>query len=263
MCIITISRGSYSQGQTVATMLAAKLGYGCIGREVLLDASKEFNIPEFKLVRAIENAPSILERFTYGKEKYIAYIQAAILRHLRKDNMVYHGFAGHFFVRGIPHALKVRIIADLEDRIRREMEQEDISRKEALHRLKNIDEERRKWSLHLYGIDTADPSLYDMVIHIGRITVEYAVDVIAQTVGLKQFQTTPESQKAMEDLALSAEVRVALVTLKPDIEISSQNGIVYLHAKGAESLEAALLEDLEKITKKISGVREIRFQAPP
>lgn len=80
MSIITISRGSYSRGETVATAVAEKLGYEWIAREVLLEASKEFNIPEVKLVRAIHDAPSILERFTYGKEKYVAYIQAAILK---------------------------------------------------------------------------------------------------------------------------------------------------------------------------------------
>lgn len=260
MSIITISRGSYSQGATVATMVASRLGYGCIGREVLLDASKEFNIPEIKLVRAIENAPSLLERFTYGKEKYVAYIQAAILRHLRKDNMVYYGFAGHFFVRGIPHVLKVRVIADIEDRIRREMEKEGISSKEALRLLKNIDEERRKWSLHLYGIDTSDPSLYDLVIHVGRITVEDAVETITQTVKRKQFQTTPESQKAMEDLALSAEVRAALVNLKPDIEVSAQEGIVYILTKMGESQDPALIRELERIANGVAGVKEVKLQ---
>ncbi|MEW5817404.1 MAG: cytidylate kinase family protein, partial [Spirochaetota bacterium] len=104
MSIITISRGSYSRGETVATKVAAKLGYECIGRDVLLEASKEFNIPGVKLVRAIHDAPSILDRFTYGKEKYIAYIQAALLKHLQKDKVVYHGLAGHFFIRNISHA---------------------------------------------------------------------------------------------------------------------------------------------------------------
>jgi hypothetical protein len=46
MAIITISRGSYYRGREVAEKLAAKLGYDCISREILLAASKEFNIPE-------------------------------------------------------------------------------------------------------------------------------------------------------------------------------------------------------------------------
>jgi hypothetical protein len=63
MAIITISRGSYSKGKQIAEKVAKALGYECISREVLLEASKEFNIPEVKRVRAIHDAPSILSRF--------------------------------------------------------------------------------------------------------------------------------------------------------------------------------------------------------
>jgi cytidylate kinase len=263
MSIITISRGSYSRGETIAKTLAAKLGYECISREVLLEASKEFNIPEVKLVRAIHDAPSILDSFTYGKEKYIAYIEAAVLKHVLKDNVVYHGLAGHFFLKNISHVLKVRILADLEERVQREMAEEGISYKEALRILKEDDEERRKWSKHLYGIDTADPSLYDLVINIKRVTVEDAVEIIADTLRLPQFQTTPASQRALEDLALAAEVKAVLVGAKPDIEVTAQNGIVYIQLKAAESQESALMRDLERTAKGIAGVKEVKFQVSP
>jgi hypothetical protein len=69
MAIVTISRGSYSKGQEVAEKLARRLGYECISREVILEASREFNVSEVKLVRAIHDAPSILDRVGYGKEK--------------------------------------------------------------------------------------------------------------------------------------------------------------------------------------------------
>lgn len=46
MAIITISRGSYHRGREVAETLAARLGYECVSREILLEASNEFNIPE-------------------------------------------------------------------------------------------------------------------------------------------------------------------------------------------------------------------------
>src|SRR5208283_580697 len=87
MAIITISRGSYSKGKEVAEKVAQKLGYQCYAREVILEASKEFNIPEIKLVKAVHDAPSILERFSYGKEKFIAYFQAALLKCLVRDNV--------------------------------------------------------------------------------------------------------------------------------------------------------------------------------
>lgn len=260
MSIITISRGSYSRGEMVARKVAKKLGFQCIGREVLLGASKEFNIPEIKLVRAIHDAPSILDRSIFGKERYMAYIQAGLLRYLKKDNVVYHGLAGHFFVRGISHALKVRIIADLEDRVKWEMEREGTSEEEALLLLKMDDKERRRWSKCLYGIDTSDPSLYDLVIHIGKITVEEAADIITQTVGLSGFKTTAESQRAIDDLALSAEVKASLVGLKLDIEVSAQNGIVCVQAMTSEAEDPKLMQDIKRIAKGISGVKEVRVQ---
>src|SRR3974390_1909295 len=117
MSIITISRGTYHRGREVAEKLAQKLGYACLSREILLEASEEYNIPEIKLIRAIQDAPSILDRLTHQKEKYVAFIRAALLKHVQKDNVVYHGLFGHFFLQGIPHVLKARIVGDLDARV--------------------------------------------------------------------------------------------------------------------------------------------------
>jgi len=187
MSIITISRGSYSGGEEIAEKVAKKMGYDHISREILLDASEMFNIPEIKLARAINDAPSILDRFNNGKEMYVTYIQAALLKYLREDNIVYHGLAGHFFVRDIKHVLKVRIIADMDDRIRTEMLRENISEEKAIKTIKKDDEQRRKWSLFLYGIDTWDNSLYDFILHIKNITTDDAADIICHTALLEHF----------------------------------------------------------------------------
>ena len=103
MAVILISRGSYGRGKEVAEQVAKKLGYECISREALIETSKDFNIPSVKLIHAIEDVPSILDRFKYSKESYITYIQAALLKHLRRDNIVYHGFAAQFLVKDVSH----------------------------------------------------------------------------------------------------------------------------------------------------------------
>jgi cytidylate kinase len=205
MSIVTISRGSYSRGKEVAEKLAKTLGYECISREILLEASEKFNIPEIKLIRAVHDAPSVFERFTHGKERYVAYLKAALLKHVQKDNVVYHGLAGHFFLQEIPHVLKVRISGDLEDRIAEEMRRENISADEARATIKKDDEARRRWGLYLFGADTQDPSLYDLVIHIKTkaLSVDDAVNLILCAVEMPCFQTTPESQKVLDNLVLA------------------------------------------------------------
>ena len=204
MSVIVISKGSYSHGGEVARKAAQRLGFDCISRDFLIDASKKFNISELRLIRAYEDAPSFLEKYTFGREKYINYIKAGILNELAKGYIIYHGFAGHFFVNDISHVVKIRIIADMEERIISMMKRENVSKEDAAHMIKKVDEERTKWSLKLYGIDTWDSRLYDLVINIGKVTINHAVDLVCQTVALKAFQPTIKSQKQIEKLVKEA-----------------------------------------------------------
>jgi cytidylate kinase len=263
MSIITISRGSYSQGKEVAERVAQRLGYECVAREVLLEASEQFNIPEAKLLMTIKNAPSILDRFTYGREKYIAYIQAAILKHFQKDNVVYHGMAGHFFVKGIPHVLKVRIIADMNNRVRVVMERDGISAKEALRTIKKLDDDRLKWSRLLYGIDTGDPNLYDLVLHIQKLTVEDAADIICHTVNLKHFRTTSESQVILDDLVLAAQVKATFINLKPDIQVVAKNGVVSLFVEAHTAQDVELVQEIKQMVGNLPGLKELKIDIIP
>jgi cytidylate kinase len=263
MSVVTISRGSYSYGKEVAEKVARRLGYDCIAREVLLEASEHFNIPEVKLIHAFEGALSLWDRVGHSREKYIAFIQSALLRQFQKDNIVYHGLAGHFFVRGVSHVLKVRIIADLEERLRIVMERDRISRKQALRFLEKIDEERRRWSRHLYGIDSWDPALYDLVVHIRKYTADDAADLICHSLSLGRFQTTPESTSAMADLALAAEVKAVLIEKKPDAEVLAQNGIVHIKTQAYPQYERSITSELQEIVRPIQGVKEVRVHLVP
>jgi cytidylate kinase len=258
MAIITISRGSYSRGKEVAEKLAKKLGYECISRDILLEASEEFNIPEIKLVRALHDAPTILERFHQGKERYVSYIRSALLHHVQRDNVVYHGLAGHYFLRQIPHVLKVRIIADIEDRVKEEMLRENISAEKALYILKKDDEERRKWGIQMYETDTWDSRLYDMVLHIKTLTVDDAVEILFETVQKPLFQITPESGKIIADLALAAKIQANLMKILPTAIVTADGGRVSIGSTGASlTMERKMMTEIKQIAEKETGVKEV------
>ena len=263
MSVITISRGSYSKGKEIAEKLAQRLGYECISRDIFLEASELFNIPEVKLIRAIHDAPSVLDRFRYGKEKYIAFIRDALLQHIQKDNIVYHGLAGHFFTSGIPGILKARIIANIEDRVKEEIRREGISEKEARYMLKKDDEERQKWSQYLYGIDTRDPNLYDIVLHIDNLSVDDAVNILSQTVQLPCFHTTPESRMILQDKFLAAKAYSAIVSKFPKANVRSKVGVVFVSIKPHLSSQAKVVKQIEDILKDIDGIEEVRIHTIP
>lgn len=263
MSIVTISRGSYSRGREVAEKLAAALHYECLSREIILDASEQFNIPEIKLARAIHDAPSILDRFTYGRERYIAFFRAALLKRLQKDNLVYHGLAGHAFLQKIPHVLKVRIIANLEDRIREEMQREHISEDQARQVLVKDDAERRRWSMALYGLDTWDQRFYDMTLHLDTMDVDDAVSIILHGLRRPCFQTTPRSRDLLDDLSLSAQVEAALVREYPKAAADSANGVVYVSVRGSLIDETVITAKVRRLAEKVEGVKALHVTIMP
>jgi cytidylate kinase len=258
--IVIISRGSFSHGKEVAEKLAEKLGYECFSREIILEASKHFNIKELKLIRAIHDAPSVLDRFTHGKEKYVTYIREALLHRLQKDNVVYHGLAGQFFVQGVSHVLKVRILADLEDRVAEEMHRAGSTAEEARALLKKDDEARHRWSYYLYGIDTRDPSLYDLVVHIKQLAIEEVVSVIQCALSQPCFRTTPESQKAISDLLLAAQVQAALVEEVPSARVKVEKGELVVSMGVAWGEDKRFIAKVDQIVDEAAGGVKVKVR---
>lgn len=259
MAIITVSRGSYSHGKEIAEKLADKLGYHCISRDLLLETSEEFNIPEIRLTQALEGVPSIFERFTGEREKYLAFIEATLLKHAQKDNMVYHGLAGHFILREIRHALHVRITANTEDRAQLVMEREKVSHEEALRLLAKIDHARKQWGLILYGIDLWDSSNYDLVINVDKITVDNAAATIYQVAGWEQFKTTAESQAALDELALAAMMKAKLLPILPEVAVVARKGSVLVRGKINLDVEARTIDEIKEVANTIPGVANLKI----
>ncbi|MFC1906911.1 hypothetical protein ACFLW8_02345 [Chloroflexota bacterium] len=129
--------------------------------------------------------------------------------------------------------------------------------------LKSDDEQRRKWSKHLYGIDTSSASLYDLVLHIKTLTPNDAVDIICYTVGLPFFQTTAQSQKALEDYLLASEVKAALVDIIPHIDVSARDGVVLVNTRTHVTQEEHLVHRIKEIGERIPGVKRINVNVHP
>jgi len=263
MSIITISRGSYSKGKEIAEKLAQRLGYECVSREILLEASKEFNIPEVKFARALHDAPSVLDKIIYGKERFIAYLKCALLEHVKKDNVVYHGLAGHFFLQGNKLVIKIRIIDSIEDRIKEEMKREKISKDDARKNLEKDDYERRKWSISLYGRDTADPHLYDMIFHVDTLTVDDIVDILERVSKRPCFQTTEQAKKILYDRYLSAKIEACLVDKLPSVRAHCRDGVTYIDVKCVAADKKSIIEDIRQLISSYKELKDIKVEIEP
>ncbi|MFZ0450697.1 MAG: cytidylate kinase-like family protein [Desulfatiglandaceae bacterium] len=263
MSIIAIARASYSHGKKIAEKVAQELNYECISEEVISLASQEFDIPENWLRQAVENAPTLRDRFSYGKKKYIAYIRSALLEFAARDNVVYHALAGHFLLEGIPNILKVMISATVEERVKETMQRADISKKEALKSIEKFDKDRKKWAMYFHSKDPWDLSMYDLGIVIGSLTIDDAVDKILTTVKLPSFQTSTEMLRILRDESLAAKVKSDLMNFYADVEVSAEDGAVIVHIKRSLQQEEALTDDIRGILLEMPGVKDVQVDVIP
>ncbi len=266
MSVITISRGSFSGGKTLAGCLCQRLGYRCIDRDVIVQRAAAFGASEDELKHALEKPPGFLERFQHNRYRYLALIQAALTEEVRTGKAVYHGLAGHLLLKGGHPILRTRIIAPLEVRIQMLQERMDYSRSRAIAYIETVDADRRKWTRFLYGVDWGDPSLYDIVLNLEHITIDDACGIIVATVAERCFEFTPECQQRMDDLALGSRVRAALAidtsTQDLEVEVVARAGAVSL--RGSVST-IAQIEEVRRVASGTPGVAslDLAHLAPP
>ena len=258
MSIVTISRGTFSGGQSLAECVAEKLGYRCIAREVLAQAASDYGVDEEKMHRSLEEKPGFLDRKGLERIHYTAYIRSALAREVQGDNVVYHGHAGHLLLKGVPHVLKVRVIANMEQRILSAMYRQGLSREEAIDYIDGVDAGRAKWTRYLYGVDWADPALYDLVVNLDQLSVSSGCDVVQAAAGLEEYRTTPESQKVLDDLVIACDARARIAAEKSigdaDVDVEVREGAAMITGV-IGSLEEA--DRVKLIVRDTPGVVDI------
>ena len=260
MAIITISRGTFSGGEKLAECLAAKLGYESLSREILVEAAGKYGISESELTNAMKAKPAIVERLSLNidRVRYLSFIQATLCEHVRNDNVVYYGHAGHLLLKDACRVIKVKVIATMEQRITFAMERNKFTREEAILYIRKMDKYRQKWTKFLYGIDWNDPSLYDVVVNLRDISIQTACDMISVMTNSAEFQLNDKTKHAIADLALESQIKAKLASDRTTrdymLKISVEDGHVSINGRVKNSDHASRVRT---IVREMPGVKSL------
>jgi cytidylate kinase len=262
MTIVAISRELGSGGNAIAAAVAKALNFEYVEREILLRAARVHEVPEEKIADVDERRLSLWERFDEEKRRYLVFIEAAYYSFAERGNVVTAGRGGPFFLRGVSHALKVRIMAPFEIRVRRVMEQERLDHKAAAAKVRNYDRELSGRIDYLFGLDWTLPENYDLVINTGNDAWEFYTHLLVSAARHPQYQPTPESQQRVCDLSLAAQVRAAIAkdprTQNINVEVTAQTGRVAL--KGVV-FGPAMLDAAAEVARCVPGVTNVSCEA--
>jgi cytidylate kinase len=196
MAVVTISRECGVESEKVASLLAQELGWEYIGKKLIARIAQELHLSESEVEAFLQDSQSRLLRFV---DKYTcSLVQKVVDReHGCLDDNAYFdttkklveniyedgdaiilGWAGQCILRGKPDVLHVRLIRDEEGKINTIMNRFRIARDAAKDYVHKEEKDSKSLIKHYFNVDWNDASLYDLIIDMGKNSVEDAADLI-------------------------------------------------------------------------------------
>lgn len=264
MSIITVAHAAFSGGSAIAEKVASALNYRCVDREVLMEASRRYGIPEAKYTEVLETEGRWWERWLESLRLYRITLQAAMCEVAQGGKLVYYGRAGQELFPGVRHVLKVMIVAPIDYRIQLAKARKGLDEESARQFLKDVDRVRSRRLRALFNVDWQDPVGYDLVLNASRMSTETAAHVITEAARRDEYRPTLESEKAFQDLTVSARVQAALSTSP-----KTRNVVLNVRSDGGEVNISGILADPElekeivRIAKGVTGVTQVVTDIEP
>ncbi len=260
--IVAISRELGSGGTTVAAAVAKELGFRYVDREVILKAAEAHHVPAEKLDDVDERRLTFWERFDEEKRRFLVFIESAFYSHAEEGNVVMVGRGGPLLVQGVSHALRARVMAPFDVRVRRVVEEYKLDSKAAAARVRTYDREQLARQEYLFGVNWTSPEHYDYVINTAEGAWPHYVEALVMLARTARYQPTAESLQKIRDLSLASRVRATLAadpaTKNIDMGVTARDGVISLRGV---VFSPAMMETVVEAARRVPGVRNVTTEA--
>jgi cytidylate kinase len=200
MAVITISKEFGTEGEKIAAQVAQRLGFEYIGKNLVADIAKELKISESEAATFHQTSQSRILRFVdrytcsivqkvvdrehgcLDDKNYYAVTKKLVQDVYEAGDVIILGWGGQCLLRGKPDTLHVRLTKDNELKIKEIMEAENLSQKAAKTFIEREEGDLKAYIKHYFNEDWNAAHLYDLVIDMGKTSVEKAVDMICDNV---------------------------------------------------------------------------------
>jgi cytidylate kinase len=261
MAVLTISREFGSGGREVGRGVVRDLGYAYLNRHQFFQEVGAQGKEWEKWGKGFdEHAPSVWEKYDWSFRGFGALSRSILLEYAARDNAVLMERGGNFLLKGVPHALRIRVIAPLEARLERVMIRESVDYDTARWLIERTDHERSQFIQALYGKEWDDPEAFDVIFNTGIQPIEEIIHAVCETLLHRNTLKTEEAQKDLLLLAQAAKLEASLFTYPylfvNTLEVSAEQGTLVLRGIVRDPKQKKLVE---KIAAKMAGNTPIKF----
>jgi len=195
MSVITISREFGSGGDVIAQQVAQILGCHFVDQKFVSTILGQYGYVEFD--KEYANLPTFWERFDAQREKHRDVMMNMLNRVIRAiayhGNVVILGRSGFEILGGFADVLHVRLQAPFSVRVKRIMEEQQITTEQAESMVKQSDKVRTAFVEEFYRVPWNAIYAFDLVINTGKITPTAAVNWIVDAA--KASMISPDEDK--------------------------------------------------------------------
>ena len=212
MAIITLSRELGSLGTEIADTLSSRLGYAKLDKESLEVLLRNLGLTEPRFDRDDEKKPGFWEQFTLEKDRYFAFMKAALYRFAGEKDCIIVGRGANIIFRGIPGTLKLRIIAPPKIRAARLCERLGIDEQRAQRMVRQSDHDRGGYHMYFFDAVWDSSADYDLVVNTAAISPEQTCDTVSALLRSPAYAAGGDMVRdVLLDLRIAQDVLIAIL----------------------------------------------------
>src|SRR5262245_8688539 len=262
MAVVAITREMGSLGNEVAAGLGNELGLPVVYHEVIDHLADRMRVRRSHVIRLLDGHAGLLERLTADKVSMFLHSSDEVIALAQQGKgAIIRGWGATHLLRGVPHVVCVRVCAPFKVRHQRMMQRVGSDDAEMVaDEIHRNDEAHTAIMRRNFDLRWTDSEHYDVVLNTERVTVGECVDEILRLVRSPKFAETEQSRRRLDDLALTARVRAALLKsaeARPiKVAISANAGVVTLAGCSDDELLV-----LVEVVMGIPGVLDVKYRA--
>jgi len=189
---ITISTQLGAGGAELAAGLGARLRWQVFDKEIVQEIAKSTNTREKVLSRLDGHAVGTFEDYVthlfvpgnLGHSAYVLELMRVVWAIARQGQAIMLGRGANWLLDP-KYGLRVRAIAPLEKRVEWLMRTQAMSAADATRRVEEDNADRARFMRQVYKQDIDNPLGYDLVVNLGTLDLESAVELVAAALSYK------------------------------------------------------------------------------
>ena len=202
MAVITISRQFGAGGRTLGKMIADRLNYRFLDDQIIQEIAEQAKVSKDTVISMERTAGGAISRMISSllsrdymdrltgedigymdEEVYVQTLYDVMQKLASEGNVILTGRGGQYILKGFKEVFHLLLVASKEDRVTFMQKHYRLSD----HRAQMAVSSGEKRRLNLYRKfgkeDYNDPSHYDLVLNMSRISLDKAVDLVCSLVG--------------------------------------------------------------------------------